>query len=122
MTEIDEVASTLERLNGELQELLIRGIRVCGPEHLSALKGIQGELARVGAEHLAERLHTLIAAIENDDRSAASALMQTQASLRVFERVLTLQVAEQALAACLRDSDESEVASDSISCGGGDDA
>lgn len=106
MTEIDEVASTLERLNDELQELVIRGIRVCGPEHLGALKSLQAELARVGAEHLAERLRALISAIENDDRSAAAALMQTQASLRVFERVLTLQVAEHALAASLSCDEE----------------
>ena len=98
MSDINEVMDTLDRLNGELQDLLVRGLRVCGPEHLGVLQAIHSELSRVGAEHLAGRLATLMAAIEADDRSGATALLQTQASLRVFERVLTLQVAEQTLA------------------------
>lgn len=97
MSEIDEVVDTLDRLNGELQDLLVRGLRVCGPEHLGTLRAIHSELTRVGAEHLAERLAVLMSALEADDRNAAAALLHTQASLRVFERVLTLQVAEQTL-------------------------
>ena len=97
MSDIDEVVDTLDRLNGELQDLLVRGLRVCGPEHLGALKAIHSELSRVGAEHLAGRLAALTSALEADDRNSAAALLQTQSSLRVFERVLTLQVAEQTL-------------------------
>jgi hypothetical protein len=38
-------------------------------------------------------------AIRANDRAAARALLRAQASLRVFERVLTLEVAAEALAA-----------------------
>ena len=94
MSENDEVIDTLDRLNGELQDLLVRGLRVCGPEHLGPLRAIHAELLRVGAEHLAERLATLTAALEADTRDSAAALLLTQSSLRVFERVLTLAEAE----------------------------
>jgi hypothetical protein len=97
MTEIAEVVDSLERLHSELQDLLVRGLRVCGPEHLSPLRSLQNELKRIGASHLAGRLTALIGAIETDDRQSASFLLRTQASLRVFERVLTLRVAADCL-------------------------
>ncbi len=101
MPEIDEVVGTLDRLNGELQDLVVRGLRVCGPEHLGALNAIRNELARVGAGHLADRLTTLTNAIQADDRGAAAALLETQASLRVFERVLTMRVVDECLTTAL---------------------
>ena len=45
------------------------------------------------------RIAALIEAIDKDDRGAAGALLRAQASLRVFERMLTLQVAAGAVAA-----------------------
>ncbi|HEY4260616.1 MAG TPA: hypothetical protein VGM98_10660 [Schlesneria sp.] len=93
MSEIEEVVGTLDRLNSELQDLLVRGLRICGSEHLRPLRGIHTELDRIGATHLAGRLTKLISAIESDHRDAAVDLLRTQASLRVFERVLTLKVA-----------------------------
>lgn len=105
MTEIDEVIATLERLNSQLQDLVVRGLRVCGPEHLSALRATQSELARTGANHLAERLVNLAAAIDSDDRRSAAALLETQTSLRVFERVLSMRVAEESLAAVVECSE-----------------
>jgi hypothetical protein len=97
MSELLEINDTLERLNGDLLDLMIRGLRVCGPEHLNALKSIQQHLAEVGAKYLADRLMKLVAAIESDSPSAASELMETQAAMRVFERVLTLKFAETAM-------------------------
>jgi hypothetical protein len=47
----------------------------------------------VGASHLEQRLLSLIAAIEADANEAAAELLRTQAVLRVFERVLTIQYA-----------------------------
>lgn len=93
MSEIEEVVGTLDRLNSELQDLLVRGLRICGPEHLLPLRGIHSELDRIGASHLGGRLSKLISAIESDSREAAVDLLRTQASLRVFERVLTVKVA-----------------------------
>jgi hypothetical protein len=97
MSELLEISDTLERLNGDLQDLMIRGLRVCGPEHLNALKSIQEHLAGVGAKYLADRLQILVTAIEADSPTAAAELMETQAAMRVFERVLTLGFADAAL-------------------------
>ena len=45
------------------------------------------------------------AEIRNDDRAAAPLLMRTQASLRVFERILTLEVVGDLLANLLPDEE-----------------
>ncbi|MBS0202289.1 MAG: hypothetical protein JSS49_05260 [Planctomycetes bacterium] len=92
MSEIAEVVDTLDRLHSELHVLLVRGLRVCGPEHLTPLRSLHAELERIGAVHVAGRLETLINAMTADHREAAAALLRTQASLRVFERVLTIRV------------------------------
>jgi hypothetical protein len=99
-------------LNAELQDLVVRGLRVCGPQHLAPLRAMHQELARVGARHVADRLEKLIAAIEADGSHAAAELLGTQAALRVFERVLTLRFAEAALQDAPSDSCESAARDD----------
>jgi hypothetical protein len=86
-----EIVQTVERLEGELVDLAIRGLRAVGPQHLASLEALRQEFERIGADHLAGRIATLVGAIRADDRNAAVALLRAQASLRVFERVLTLQ-------------------------------
>jgi len=93
MSEIQEACDTIERLNKELQDLVVRGLQVCGPQHLAPLRGLHAELARIGAQHVADRLQQLISAIEAGTSAAAAELLSTQATLRVFERVLTLRYA-----------------------------
>jgi hypothetical protein len=88
---LDEITSTLARLQYEIEDLAVGGLRAVGPERVRVLGATRDDLARVGAHHLATRLEALIRAIELDDREAAAALMRTQASLRVFERLLTLE-------------------------------
>ncbi len=61
------------------------------------LSSLHEELDRIGAAHLAGRLEDVIAKIQNDDRGSARALMRAQASLRVFERLLTLGTVEREL-------------------------
>jgi hypothetical protein len=97
MQEIDEIVQTMDRLQGEFEDLALRGIRSSGPEHLHVLKGLQEEFERIGAGHLAERIASVIEAIRRDDPAAGATLFQALASLRVFERVLTLEVAGAAL-------------------------
>lgn len=87
---LDEITYTLGRLQAEIEDLAVGGLRAAGPERVSALEATREDLARVGALHLAGRLQDLTSAIRSDDRAAAAALMRTQASLRVFERLLTL--------------------------------
>jgi hypothetical protein len=93
MLETEEIVQTIERLQGALEDLAVRGLRSAGPGDLSALALLREEFERIGADHLAGRISTVIEAIRNDDRSSAPALMRAQASLRVFERILTLEVA-----------------------------
>lgn len=97
MSEIPELVQTIEFLQREFEELAIRGLRTCGPEHLTSLRHVCEEFSGIGATHLAGRISELIQAIESDDRKAAEALLRAQSTLRTFERVLTLEFAEQVL-------------------------
>lgn len=101
MSEIVEIVQTIERLQDEFEDLAVRGLRACGPEHLTPLQAIREEFERIGASHVAGRIAALTDAIRNDDRGAAAALLGAQATLRVFERILTLESAGAALQAML---------------------
>src|SRR5207247_824756 len=97
MTEADEIMQTVEHLQQVLENLIVRGLRSTGSQERATLQALREEFDRIGAHHLAGRIGTLYDALQADDRSAAAALLKTQASLRVFERVLTLEVAQSAL-------------------------
>jgi hypothetical protein len=88
---LDEIVYTLGRVQSELEDLALGGLRAAGADHVGTLEAMREDLERMGALHLAGRLETLSQAIRADDRGAAAAMMRTQASLRVFERVLTLE-------------------------------
>lgn len=88
---VDEIVQTVERLDREFTELVMQGLRAVGPKHLASLAALRDEFSRIGAAHLAERIGTLVTAIKADDRGSAEALLRAQTSLRVFERLLTLQ-------------------------------
>ena len=118
INEVDEIVFTLEQLRRELEDLGARGLRAVGPQRLSKLGVIREELARVGAANVAGQLSTLIRAIENDDRGAAAALLRAQTSLRLFERVLTLETAAAQLQAIV--SDLENHSTDSVKDEGGD--
>ncbi len=90
MQEIEEVVQAIELLQGEFEDLAMRGLRATGPQHLAKLDMLRAEWERIGADHLAGRIGTLVNAIRSD-QGAAAALLQAQASLRVFERILTLE-------------------------------
>jgi hypothetical protein len=93
----EEIAQTIDRLQGAFEDLTVRGLRSAGLRDLATLRAVREEFERIGADHLAGRIAEVIRAIEAHDRMAARALLRAQASLRVFERILTLQVAAGAL-------------------------
>jgi hypothetical protein len=93
MDELDEIVQTIERLEGALEDLTVRGLRAAGPQDLSRLRALHEEFQRIGADHLAGRVAALVDAVQTNDRDAAAALLRTQTSLRLFERLLTLEVA-----------------------------
>lgn len=100
---IDEIADTIDRLRTEFEALAVRGIRAAGPENVALLKAAREEFERIGAEHLAGRIGDVVNALEQADRGAAAALLRAQTSLRLFDRVLTLDVAEMSLTALLNE-------------------
>lgn len=108
MTETEEILLTLEHVQNAFADLAVRGLRSSGPQQRATLAGLRTELERVGASHLAERVAAVQTALENDDRGSAAALLRAQASVRVFERVLTLETAAGALAALLEPPEDEE--------------
>lgn len=110
MLETEEIVQAIERLQGALEDLAVRGLRSAGPSDLSTLTLLREEFERIGADHLAGRIAAVTEAIRNDDRAAAPALMRAQASLRVFERILTLEVVGDLLGTLLPEAtgDENE--------------
>lgn len=107
--ERDEVCGMIETLRGELDDLALRGLKTAGPDDLRTLDSLRDECARIGAAHLAERTSTLVDAIRGSDVSAGASLMRAQTSLRVFERVMTLDTVADALdQAALSPEEETE--------------
>lgn len=105
MLETAEIVQTIEHVQNTLEDLAVRGLRSAGAEQVNTLSALREEFERIGVSHLAGRIAALIEALRNGDVRAAAALLRAQASLRVFERVLTLQVAAQTLRALLESSD-----------------
>src|SRR5579862_8686906 len=95
--ERDEVCGMIETLRGELDDLALRGLKTAGPDDLRTLDSLRDECVRIGAAHLAERTSTLVDAIRGNDASAGASLMRAQTSLRVFERVMTLDTVAEVL-------------------------
>jgi hypothetical protein len=112
LDEIEELRDALDRLHAALEDLVVRGLRAAGPRDLARLAALRDEFRAAGAEHLAGRLDTLEAAIRADDRGASPALLRAMTALRLFDRMLTLEVASQMLASPLDDEADGPVAED----------
>lgn len=102
---IDEIIYTIEQVQALFQELVIGGLRTATQARLNTIRAMQEEFERNGAVHIAEQLGLLHDAVRNDSPEAAALLMRTQARVRLLERILTVEVAENALA-YLVDRDE----------------
>src|SRR5262249_41101010 len=96
--EIDELRDALDRLHAAMDDLVVRGVRAARQKDVARLTALRDEFRTAGAEHLAERLTTLAEAVKAGDRSAAPALMGAVTAFRLFDRMLTLEVAQAALA------------------------
>ena len=93
MDEIAELRDALDRLHAAMDDLVVRGVRSAGPQEVARLAALRDEFRTAGAEHLAEKLSTLVDAVQSGDRSAAAALMRAVTTFRLFDRMLTLEVA-----------------------------
>lgn len=99
--ELTEVVDALEHGRALLEQLVIRGVRTAGPAEHEHLDALADQLHRQGASHLAGRMRALLEAMREDDPGAAVALLRAQASLHVFDRVLTMRVVDQQLGAAI---------------------
>jgi hypothetical protein len=95
--EIAELRDALDRLHAAMDDLVVRGVRAAGPVEITRLSALRDELRTAGAEHLAEKLTTLVEAVRAGERSAAPALMRAVTTFRLFDRMLTLEAAMMAL-------------------------
>lgn len=115
MDEIAELRDALDRLHAAMDDLVIRGVRSAGPPEMARLGALRDEFRTAGAEHLAEKLATLIGAVNAGERSAAPALLRAVTTFRLFDRMLTLEAVRTALATQPGDAageDEAEDATD----------
>lgn len=99
MSDAAEILHTADHLHSVLADLVVRGLRSAAAAQLAPLDALRVEFDRVGAAHLAARISDLVDAIRRDDPAAARAMFQLQLSLRLFERLLTLQQAGDLLTA-----------------------
>src|SRR5262245_42699502 len=99
MDEIAELRDALDRLPAAMDDLAVRGLRAAGPRDLAKLTALRDEFRDAGAGHIAERLSATIEAVRSDDRGAAAALLRAMTATRLFDRMLTLEVAAGMLAA-----------------------
>jgi hypothetical protein len=97
--EIAELRDALDRMYAALEDLVVRGVRAAGANDLARLTALRDEFRTAGAEHLAGRLTAVVDAVRADDRGAAAAVLRAMTALRLFDRMLTLEVAGRALAA-----------------------
>lgn len=90
MLETLEIVQTVDHLNKAFDDLILRGLRSAGQEDLNLLTMLREEFERIGAHHLSKLVATIVDGIKADDPRTAAYLFRAQASLRVFERILTL--------------------------------
>jgi len=108
MLETDEIVQTIEHVQKTFEDLAVRGLRSAGPEQLATLSALREEFERIGAGHMAGRIAAVVEALRGGEAKAAAALLRAQASLRVLERVLTLQVVAQTLSTLLEPAESEE--------------
>jgi hypothetical protein len=89
-----EIVQTIDHLQRTFEDLMIRGLKAAGPSEVNTLSNIQEECERIGAYHLAGRVEAILEEINKGGRSGARALMRAQVSLRMFDRILTLEHAQ----------------------------
>ncbi len=94
-----EIVGSVATLQGQLEALVVRGVRAVGGDDLKQLAALHEDLGRIGAGYLGSRIGELIGHARTGDPKASAALCGAQTALRVFDRVLTLHAARELLAA-----------------------
>lgn len=108
MDEIAELRDALDRMQSAFDDLAMRGLRAAGPAELKSLAALRDEFRDAGATSLAERLTATLEAIRSGDHGAAALLLRAMTAARLFDRLLTLEVAAGSLSAHLATADAPE--------------
>ena len=90
--EFEELRITIERLRALLDNLIVRGLRACGPDERVQLKSFTDYLEHAGAGHVGSVLSLLHDQMEKDDRASARTMLEAQTAVRLLERLLTLKI------------------------------
>ncbi len=114
--ELEELRVGLERIRSLLENLVVRGLRACGPDELSQIGSFAEHLDQTGAGHLASLLSVLRSEIERDQRSSARTLLEAQTNVRLLERLLTLRVVKARFATAIEALEHPESLAET-SCG-----
>jgi hypothetical protein len=89
----DEAFPIVQRLHQEIESLVVRGLRAATSENIQWLRHAHETLDALGAEFLAGLISKLLYEIEQDDPQSAASLLRLQTSVRLFDRVLTIETA-----------------------------
>ena len=107
MTVTAEILQTLEHVRTTLDDLCVRGLRSAGSESINTLATLEQEFERIGASHVASLLGQVLQSLRSGDDMGPKHVMRAQASVRLFERILTLSVVQDALSNPEENNDES---------------
>lgn len=105
MIDTTEIAQTIDHLQRTFEDLMLRGLKAAGPAEVNTLTNIREECERIGAYHLASRVGAIVDSLKSNNRSGAEALMKAQTSLRLFDRILSLETAQMMLGYGLTEGD-----------------
>jgi hypothetical protein len=103
---IQEAAFTVEQVQQLFRDLTVGGLLTAGAEKINMLRTLGEEFSRIGAAHIAGHLKDLLQAVEDSSRESAVLLMRAQASIRLFDRLLTLEYAADQLAEITETNEE----------------
>lgn len=76
--------------------MAVRGIKLIPVEQVRWLKTVEQQISEMGAEYLGQKIRFLLEAIDQDDNPARR-MYDLLTTLKVFERLLTLQAAKHKL-------------------------
>ncbi len=94
----DALIALIQQLQVEVETLGVRGVNVASAEQINWFRHTRDRVAEMGAEHLAQKMSPLIESMEGQGTAGSARLLDLLTTIRVFDRVLTLQIAEANLA------------------------
>jgi hypothetical protein len=110
MNSLEEVGQEADTLRTELEQLYVRGLASSSAADWKKLASIAEQWERIGAGHIASCLTAALRAADAGSKDAPRALLSAHTSLHVFERVLSLEAAAEAWAACVAAQEDTEEA------------